>query len=541
MLRKFEHPGPPRRFWQVDYRTPAVMFRWHTEGRLEQQHLRPFSYIDDATLDAEQEIARRLAQGFVEVGKPVPPDVLPFGQPKPEPTTPAVVIARAERFVAHVGQVQRFIAVVQEGTQVVVTSGVAGDTAELDIPDDSARRITRHTTIAEANSSYVEAIRRAGTEGFASANSRPPPSVRTNPELEADCLAHDSPETWAVYADWLIAENDPRGEIAQLSLAGQADAANRVLAANLDLLGDSTRAYDLRFRHGFARGVTLVRDPEHWDSMEGQLHDRLRDFLARPIGRFIDDLRFGLAGFSDGNDWAPSVRVAIELIGPRLRELRFDAWEYSQSEISWIPFGDLGFAWSQLPALEVLHIKSGRGGKLGGLELPRLKTFIRESGGLAETEIKAVLDALRSGHMPMLEHLELWFGSPNYGATGSLPMIRPILDGVGLERLRHLGIVNCAFVDDVVDALALSRILPQLDSLDLSRGTLAERGTEFLVAHAPAFRHLASIDLSRNLLVASEVAQIRAVLDNVIVVDQRERDDTDEDDDDGYRYVAVGE
>jgi hypothetical protein len=436
--------------------------------------------------------------------------------------------------------VPRFIAVVQEGTQVVETSGVAGDTAELDMSDDSARRITRHLTIAEANHTYAEAIHRAGTAGFVSTNSRPPASVRTNPELEADCLAHDSPETWAVYADWLITENDPRGEIAQLSLAGQADAAKRVLAAHLDLLGDSTRAYDLRFRHGFARGVTIVRDPEHWDSTEGQLHDRLRDFLATPIGRFVDDLRFGLAGFSEANDWAPAMRVAIELIGPRLRELRFDAWEHSQSEISWVPFGDLAFAWPQLPALELLHIKSGREGKLGVLELPRLKTLIRESGGLAEAEIQAVLDALRAGHMPMLEHLELWFGSPNYGAAGSLPMIRPILDGIGLERLRHLGIVNCSFVDDAVDALARSRILAQLDSLDLSNGTLAERGTEFLVAHAPAFRHLASIDLSHNLLVASEVAEIRAVLDNVIVVDQRERDDSD-DDVEGNRYVAVGE
>ncbi len=531
MLRKLEHPGPPRRFWQVDYRGPVVQYRWRTDGRIEQRYERGTISLAAAALDAETAIEKQLALGFVEIGTPEP--ALPLAPARTAEPTTSVVIARSERLVDG----PRFVAIVQDGMRITQTAGAAGD--ELDVPDDRARQITVHTSIAAANIAYAAAIEKAVVAGFV-APSRPPAVVRSNPELETACLARDSVETWAVYADWLITENDPRGEIAQLHLAGQVEAANRVLGSHLELLcGDATRTYDLRFRHGFVRGATIVRDREHWDSVEGPLEQRLRELLVTPIGRFVDELRFGLSGFAEQNDWRPAVQTAIEMIGPRLRELRFDAWEHSDSEISWVPFGDLGFAWPQLPALELLHVKSGRGGTLGRLELPRLRTLIRESGGLAETEIVAVLDAIREGRLPALEHLELWFGSPNYGAQGTLPMIRPILDGVALDRLGHLGIVNCSFVSDVVDALARSRLLPQLYSLDLSRGTLAERGTDFLVGHARAFRHLASIDLSNNLLVASEVAEIRAVLDNVIIGKQRERDDTDEEDE--LRYVAVGE
>jgi hypothetical protein len=88
-------------------------------------------------------------------------------------------------------------------------------------------------------------------------------------------------------------------------------------------------------------------------------------------------------------------------------------------------------------------------------------------------------------------------------------------------------------------------ILPRLHSLDLSKGILARRGVAAFEEHAAAFRHLASIDLSENLLEHEEAARIRAVLDNVILTDQREREseDYEEEEADGEitRYVAVGE
>ena len=158
-----------------------------------------------------------------------------------------------------------------------------------------------------------------------------------------------------------------------------------------------------------------------------------------------------------------------------------------------------------------------------------LHTLIRESGGLARKE---VVEILRQ-ELPNLAHLELWTGSRNYGAECTLADLERILAARDLPQLAHLGIVNSELVDDLIPALASSRILPQLSSLDLSRGIAATAATSALVANAHAFRHLASLDLSQNLLDATEVGRICDVLDNVIVANQRPLDDD--------RYVAVGE
>jgi hypothetical protein len=193
-----------------------------------------------------------------------------------------------------------------------------------------------------------------------------------------------------------------------------------------------------------------------------------------------------------------------------------------------------------LPALEVLHIRSGKGGKLGDLALPRLRTFIRESGGLAAYEVAAICNA----RWPALEHLELWTGSSNYGATSTTADLRAIFEARDLPRLRHLGIVNSEYGEDAIEALAHARVLPQLSSLDLSKGIFAGRGVRALIANAPAFRHLATLDLRENLMTDEQGAAVRAELPNALVTDQRDRGDYDEetgDDDGGYRYVKLGE
>src|SRR5213592_3736869 len=109
-----------------------------------------------------------------------------------------------------------------------------------------------------------------------------------------------------------------------------------------------------------------------------------------------------------------------------------------------------------------------------------------------------------------------------WGAEGDVSSIRPILDGTHVPALRHLGIVNCEFVDELIPELARSRILPQLTSLDLSDDVMAGDTTRSLIAHAATFHHLASITLGGNYLTEDHLAHIRAVLDNVIAGMQRE-------------------
>jgi hypothetical protein len=357
-----------------------------------------------------------------------------------------------------------------------------------------------------------------------------------NPTLEAEIVGAREPAATkaaaSVYADWLQQQSDVRGELASLFLAGQEDEAREWLAGNptklfgeLDVKLDS-ELYDLVWDHGFLRGASLKR--QSIDS-KTDLAALTRTFLALPVARLVTELRFGLAGYESDNDWGPTLAVVAESAqAPQIRVLRFDDYTSEDSEISWTAFGDFSPYWSQLPALEELIIESGEGGTLGELQLPNLKKLARISGGLAEDEIKAILSAT----LPKLEHLEIWFGDRNYGAAGTVAHLAPLFDGRVAKTLTHLGIVNCDFVQDVIEPLAKSPVLAKLKTLDLSKGTLMDADVDVLLKHADAFQHLDRLDLSENLL-ESRGAEIYARLPHAKVDDQREGDDR--------RYVALGE
>ncbi len=519
--------------WSITVSKGVVDLVWGDPDRPEQRHHRRFGSDQLASTFFEGQIARQRALGYVEVF----PDVRyadQAGDVPPEPPrarsirfeVPAEKPSNFKRYP----QPAAFREIEQQDRLLIELDG------ELDDHTKTKRREETFATIAAASEAYdecVESLREDG--GWRQIRSSVVRGASREPLLEAECLAAgDDPAPWAVYADWLLEHGDPLGELATC-LDGEANAR---FDSAMSELGVSEHVQIVR-THGFPRAATIkFEDVDGADP--ARLADAAKAVCASSEGRFIEVLRLGLGGYTDSNDWAPTLRALAETAHPeRIRELYFNEYAFTDCEISWATMGDLTGLFTPFPNLEVLHLKSGAGGVLGALDLPSLRTFIRESGGLAASEITSILEA----KWPHLAHLELWFGSTDYGAGSTVVSIRSILDG-SLPSLRHLGIVNCEWVEDAIDALARSQVLPQLSSLDLSRGILAQRGVALLREHAAAFRHLASIDLSANLLTAGEAVQIREVLDNVILNDQRERDpyyEEDEADGEVARYVAVGE
>jgi uncharacterized protein (TIGR02996 family) len=372
----------------------------------------------------------------------------------------------------------------------------------------------------------------AGPAAVATADLRAPSAE--NPELEAACLAApESGEPWAVYADWLQAQGDVRGELAALFMAGKQPEAEVLLKRHAQVLWgevagavENEEVKDLEVQHGFYRRASLHIGYDAERSLDGLT----QAFLARPVTRFVTALRFGLAHYESNNDWGPTMEAITS--SPRaaaLRELRFDDYTYEDCELSWAPMGNLARYWKALPSLEVLHLRSGAGGVLGELELPRLKTFIRESGGLSASELASIVGA----RWPELERLEVWTGSSNYGAEATVDMLLPVLEGASLPKLTRLGLVNSELAPALIPILASSRLLPRLRVLDLSRGVLTDSDVDALVGHAAAFQHLERLDLSENLL-AARVAEVQRVFPRAHLGEQREGDDEE-------RYVAVGE
>ncbi|HLL22946.1 MAG TPA: hypothetical protein VK427_12490, partial [Kofleriaceae bacterium] len=287
-----------------------------------------------------------------------------------------------------------------------------------------------------------------------------------------------------------------------------------------------SEVYDLIWEHGFLRGASLKRGSY---ASRTKLAELTRQFLALPVARLVTELRFGLAGYENDNDWGPTLAVIAQSVqAPRIRVLRFDDYTGDEQEISWTAYGDFSPYWSELPALEDLRIQSGAGGILGRLELPNLRRFVRVSCSLGDDELRAIADA----RWPQLEHLEVWTGTrAQNDATAA--HFAALLERRAPETLRHLGIVNSEIVGQLVEPLARSPLLRQLRTLDLSKGTLVDEDAPALIAHADAFRHLDRLDLSENMFDTAG-APIRRALANADVSEQRVAEG-------GYRYVALGE
>jgi uncharacterized protein (TIGR02996 family) len=545
--RRFEHAG---RFWEATLAGRIVKLAWGAIGTAGQRIDRAFEGEQAAAAYVEHHAAQYVAKGYVEVVEAAPP--------------PAAPRSRNQRFeVPQLGDTW-FLEVVQIDTTVHYRSGrITGGADRVDRSD------TTHFASQEAaDRAYDERCAEAGYHGAAEisdddrrsraavretavkarrhgaissaiATELPPrEDVAPHEELEAQCLASpDSPAPWEVYADWLESRGDPRAAIAARHRAG--GRVDRLVREQLlgiaddddveeELRGASDHEIELDFelRFGFVRHASIKVKYDAGIELEVAV----RRFLSAPVARFVDSLRFGLAAFEGDNDWAPVLRAVVESAqAPRMRALAFDDFTSEDSELSWVEYGDFSELLPRLPALEHLKIRSGGGGTLGRLVMPAMKSFVRESGGLKRTELVEICGAQWSN----LEHLEIWTGATNYGAEASCDDFERVLAARDLPRLRHLGIVNSQLSDELVPVLARSRVLPQLESLDVSRGIGAEALADALVEHAAAFRHLAAIDLSGNFLDATQVGRIREVLDNVIVVGQRVVDEE--------RYVAVGE
>lgn len=533
MKRRFELGD---RYWEVDDTTTCVQIAWGTIGKIAQRVDRDFTDRTSVTAYVGKQIAAQTAKGYVEV----------VVAEAPRQTLPD---SRRARFEWNADG-RHFLEVLVTGVKVHHRAGT--------IVDEDARRKERvdesdtvHFPTPEAAHARFDALcgeaRARGVEEIDLARPvvvapRVAPAIvasrASDSELEQQCVdAPDRPEPWLVYADFLEANGDPRGHIAALARAGKP--VHRLVLeelrgiADADDVEDDERGsadhelhFDFTFAFGFIRHATLrfASDPGI------ALDVATRRLLAAPIARFVESLRFGLTDFEGANDWAPTLRAVVESAqADRIRALAFDAYTQDDSEISWIDYGNFGDLLSRLPRLERLHVRAGGGGTLGALP-PSLTMLVRESGGLTRAELAEILNA----PLPAIAHLELWTGSSAYGAECGLDDFERIFEARELPQLRHLGIVDSELTDALIPALAASRILPQLESLDLSRGVATGDAARALVTHARAFRHLASLDLSANLLSDDDGARIRGALDNVIVTEQRPFDGE-------RRYVAVGE
>ncbi|MEZ4237166.1 MAG: TIGR02996 domain-containing protein [Myxococcota bacterium] len=362
----------------------------------------------------------------------------------------------------------------------------------------------------------------------------PPVHGASHPELEAQLRASpDDDALGQVYTDWLTEQGDPRGELAVAQRNGDGAAIERILEAHGHWrAGVDPKIVTIDWRPGRFRSLRLMNRVD-W-MHRGFDTARVAELLfGQAAANCLEELRVGVLRW----EWQPEDLRALLLdatgrpFAPGLRVLRLGDCgdidiDNGHHEIGAVP---------NLSAFERLERVTiwGSGIDLDGpLQVPALRSLALQTCGLGADTWATI----RDGALPALQRLELGFGSEDYGAEVGVGDLAALLDGSALASVTDLGLMNAEFTDDLVDALLASPLLARLEALDLSMGTMTDRGADALLGARDRWAHLQRLDVSDNFLGDERVAALEAVEGpEVSATGQKEDEDPE------WRYVSVAE
>ena len=263
---------------------------------------------------------------------------------------------------------------------------------------------------------------------------------------------------------------------------------------------------------------------------------RFAEFLSLPGSSSVTSLVVGVWGEPSPLDDSSSVVKMLTQASdklPALRALFIGDIISEEFEISWIQQSDMAPIFAAYRELEHFRVRGGEKLRFGPLIQSRLRSLVVESGGL---DVSVVRD-ITSSALPELEHLELWLGTDDYGATTEMVDLAPILSGKLFPKLRYLGLRDSILTDAIAAAAAYSPLLERLRVLDLSLGTLSDDGAAALLA-SPGIQNLEFLDLHYHYCSDEMVSKLEGL---GIKVDTSDKQEPDVYDGESTRYVAVGE
>lgn len=237
----------------------------------------------------------------------------------------------------------------------------------------------------------------------------------------------------------------------------------------------------------------------------------------------------------------------------KLNNLKAIFWgdiHFRECEISWLYWKDnFSPILEAYPNLEVLQVR-GTDTKYNGFGKRRslediqnfnpikhdnLQTLIIESGGINKVNIRQICNL----ELPALEHLELWLGTKSYGGNSSIDDLMPILSGESHPNLIYLGLRNSEYTTEISTALVDAPILNTILVLDLSMGTLTNKGAEVLL-NCPEISKLKILNISENYL-SNEIVNQFQQLDIEVIADRQKVEEDEYYDEKFYRYCSVAE
>ncbi|BAY74520.1 leucine rich repeat variant [Nostoc linckia NIES-25] len=275
----------------------------------------------------------------------------------------------------------------------------------------------------------------------------------------------------------------------------------------------------------------LVQEPN-----EENLPSQFNRLFQEPKADKLEALVFGLwaEAYERGSSIIVEALVDAKKYLTNLKAVFIGNIAPDECEISWIQQSDISPILQAYPKLEILQVRGGDGLHFSPpVRHNNLKALIVETGGLSRDTVAQICNM----NLPALEHLELWFGSEDYGGDCWVEDIHPILFEDKFPNLTYLGLRNSQFTDEIVNAIVTSPIINSISVLDLSMGTLSDAGAEELL-NCEAINYLDILNVSESFL-SQEMIEKLSGLDVRVLANHQKKED-----DDSYihgRYCSVAE
>lgn len=242
---------------------------------------------------------------------------------------------------------------------------------------------------------------------------------------------------------------------------------------------------------------------EEYDDGKG-VEDLLKKILDDPD---LPDLKELVIG-SWGNAWEDDCQELIDGIVKNaerfsnIESLFFGDMGYEDCEVSWIIQGDYSKLWDALPQLKEFTVKGSMDLDLGKINHENLESLTVICGGLPVS----VIESVQNARLPKLKKLMLYIGSDGYGFDGDVDAIKELLAESDFPELTYLGITNSEIQDELIEVVLNSKYMGQISTLDLSMGTLTDKGGSLLLEKIPEWKNIKKLDLHYHYL-SDEMAE----------------------------------
>ena len=376
---------------------------------------------------------------------------------------------------------------------------------------------------------------------------------RIGTDGQSTVKSHASVEAAQKTFDKLVNEKLKKGYVETTggAAAGSSDSTQpgQVLAPNMfqttrnaEDIGEMTtfigkRVVDFKSLKSLRKGDKHVyRVRSGWDDEPGTFEKRLNEFLDSDAAARAQGLIIGYWSIDVPDPIEPVIKILVKRQDrlPELVALFLGDIGQEESEISWIQQGDVSPLLAAFPKLEMLRVRGSEGLAFKKPKHDSLAALGVEAGGLGADVVRQLCKA----KFPQLEHLELWLGTDEYGGDCQINDLQPILAGKLFPKLNYLGLRNAQIADEIAGVIVNSPIAKQIETLDLSLGTLSDEGGNALL-DLPQDGNLKRLDLHYHFMSPAVTKKLSKLPFTVNTSGVQEPDDWG--DGELMRYVAIAE